>query len=354
MTASVKIWFETSPVSALRDLVLKRPSLGPNIKCLDGVRGLAVLIVMASHTDAFHLRGQGGVGVWLFFCLSGFLLTIPFARTPSIVGDVRYLKSYFIRRIKRICPMYYFLLTAMLLINGREVAWYLNHVLLIQADGIFWSIPQEMLFYLILPFVTAIIWFVLRGSAIAAIAVLAILAALANCFFDDSCFHLRGNSRELPFYIGIFFTGMVVCYFYHCTEEWPLLRKSYAKYVLEVMGICVLLFLVVSAKYFWNSAVTLGWHYSGTFAAMCGFLIFATLHSEGLLLGRIMSSYILRAIGIVSFSMYLIHDKVISFLKMNGFDWGVVLFVASLAITYGLSAVSYGLIERPFLQIEKR
>ena len=44
---------------------------------LDGVRAFAILLVVASHTSAFGMTGQGGLGVAIFFTLSGFLLVIP-------------------------------------------------------------------------------------------------------------------------------------------------------------------------------------------------------------------------------------------------------------------------------------
>src|SRR5579859_5785292 len=68
---------------------------GTSIKSLDGLRGLAILLVLWSHFDGF-LRGpvgasgisewiriaalNAGTGVQLFFVLSGFLLFLPYAR----------------------------------------------------------------------------------------------------------------------------------------------------------------------------------------------------------------------------------------------------------------------------------
>ena len=51
-----------APIPALSDVVTKQPSAGRNLDALDGIRGLAVLIVVASHTGGFHLKWQGGVG----------------------------------------------------------------------------------------------------------------------------------------------------------------------------------------------------------------------------------------------------------------------------------------------------
>jgi len=96
-----------------------RAGLGPRVPALDGLRGLAVLMVVLSHycvpanPDAtmspasaifFQLMASGGVGVDLFFVLSGFLIT-------GILYDSRrtthYFRDFYARRALRIFPLYY-------------------------------------------------------------------------------------------------------------------------------------------------------------------------------------------------------------------------------------------------------
>ncbi|HRI60841.1 MAG TPA: acyltransferase [Saprospiraceae bacterium] len=87
------------------------------IPALDGVRGLAVLLVLLSHflliefwTDKqmFELVHAGWLGVDLFFVLSGFLIT-------GILLDARnspnYWSSFYKRRVLRIFPLYFFVVT---------------------------------------------------------------------------------------------------------------------------------------------------------------------------------------------------------------------------------------------------
>ena len=54
-------------LSPFSDVYSKRSSTGKSIVVLDGIRGLAVLIVLASHTNSFGMHGQGSLGVLLFF-----------------------------------------------------------------------------------------------------------------------------------------------------------------------------------------------------------------------------------------------------------------------------------------------
>ena len=86
------------------------------IPALDGLRGLAILLVLLFHFSIpatgftglkralLHLPGAGWVGVDLFFVLSGFLIT-------TILYDARqtqgYFRNFYMRRVLRIFPLYY-------------------------------------------------------------------------------------------------------------------------------------------------------------------------------------------------------------------------------------------------------
>ncbi len=100
---------------------------------LDGVRGVAILLVvmhnmslltqpqdLAGHAVAFWFD-RGWTGVQLFFVLSGFLIT-------SILLDTRnnadYFKSFFMRRVLRIFPLYYATLLLMFVLLPAMHVWH--------------------------------------------------------------------------------------------------------------------------------------------------------------------------------------------------------------------------------------
>ena len=112
---------------------------------LDGVRGLAVLAVMISHfyglnrlkdllwTDRIYatLTDGGWIGVDLFFVLSGFLIT---GILYDSKGGEGYFRSFYMRRVLRIFPLYYGFLfvvfvVAPLLVQPRpnDLQWLIDH-----------------------------------------------------------------------------------------------------------------------------------------------------------------------------------------------------------------------------------
>src|SRR5690242_1386699 len=88
----------------------------PRVKALDGVRGLAIVLVMIHHFTfmpkarplvdlaAYSVSKLGWSGVDLFFVLSGYLIT---SILIEYRGDARYFSAFYGRRVLRILPLYY-------------------------------------------------------------------------------------------------------------------------------------------------------------------------------------------------------------------------------------------------------
>ncbi len=137
---------------------------------LDGLRGVAILMVLLCHADGYmyqgfpHLAqqvgplpivlGMGWCGVDLFFVLSGFLITGILLGTK---GAPHYFKSFFARRALRIYPLYYCFLFVLMAIEphwyGRRdwgsLLLYFSNFRMVQHHhgfrlvGSFWSLAVE-------------------------------------------------------------------------------------------------------------------------------------------------------------------------------------------------------------------
>ena len=95
------------------------------INSLDGLRGLAILIVFFAHTSNekilllpfLDLYGIGKGGVYLFFILSSFLLTLPFIKMGKKSMTKAFFLKYAYRRFMRIYPLYILYLAGILIVS---------------------------------------------------------------------------------------------------------------------------------------------------------------------------------------------------------------------------------------------
>ena len=145
------------------------------IKELDGIRGIAILLVLVCHLSFWEpfyslqtVLIQGRIGVDLFFVLSGFLITGILLDTKEVDGTKA---RFYVRRILRIWPLYFAALAVMFLLlknflSATSTPW--PYIFFSQNLGAnhndgpflqpFWSLAVEEQFYLIWP------WIVLRLS----------------------------------------------------------------------------------------------------------------------------------------------------------------------------------------------
>ena len=333
----------------------------PHTLELDGLRGLAALSVVADHSWGIF-SGSGLVGVWIFFALSGYLLAIPFVRGPELIFDGPRLQNYFFRRLARIVPMYYTIIFIYFLASG-SVQWALPHFLFLQGDGHFWTIPQEMFFYLLLPFIMVGMALLLRLRFALALLVLAGLALWLLWY--TSAIPIKMNSRPnvRPLMLGWFLVGIFVSYVLNNEGSANLINR-YRESVEKTLG--WIASLVLAAVFVMGSATILsGWLGYSVFPAFehrpwfgiaAGFLVFSAVYARNSIYGTILRNRPLRSFGIIGYSAYLVHPLLIDILRrLSSFYLGVdatgfPLFVAATLVTWLVASFTYNLIEYPFLK----
>src|SRR5687768_6387476 len=135
---------------------------------LDVIRATAVSLVLWHHWCGHPDHPFGPMGVWLFFVLSGFLITriLLHARRETPQGNRTALLNFYIRRFLRIFPLYYFvLLLAWATSETFRADWYwyvtyLQNFKMMTADdpvkvfGVhLWSLAVEEQFYVVWPLI---------------------------------------------------------------------------------------------------------------------------------------------------------------------------------------------------------
>ena len=118
-----------------------------HVKALDGLRGIAVILVVLYHCFNFnnlHLITKiGWIGVDLFFVLSGFLITGILLDTKHETNSYR---NFIGRRTLRIFPLYYFIIFLFFLITRLTSIPHFN--LLLENQIYFWTYTQNLFFAL--------------------------------------------------------------------------------------------------------------------------------------------------------------------------------------------------------------
>jgi peptidoglycan/LPS O-acetylase OafA/YrhL len=368
-----------------------------HIAALTGVRALAALWVVLFHAwivagrptpilplpaarfDLTPLFAFGWLGVDVFFVLSGFLLTrqawgkVARGAAPGWLGT-RFGETYtsFLeRRVLRVYPAYYATISVLLVLAGLrlyrtlpEKADLLLHLVMFHnlveryletMNGVFWTIPFEWQFYLVFP----LLFVALRRTNLIAFYLAFALLALATkewVIIRDSGY----MQLQLPIRLDAFVAGMCAATF---AEHHRLRRR--AALTVFALGLAGLF-----GTPWIYSAYPSGGHYFDAVglarplwiqASICLFLL--GLSAEPHPGVRLFSNRLVVWLGLISYSIYLVHVPVLDFLALLGAypirDSGVPISLPRVLATgvpavIAASAALYYSIERPFQTSARR
>jgi peptidoglycan/LPS O-acetylase OafA/YrhL len=368
------------------------PPHHPRFPLLDGMRAVAVLLVVIVHTWVTS-PDPGGTGAWifshfnigvtLFFLLSGFLLYRPFIAHRGGGGGAPGIRSYAKRRLLRILPAYWLVVTALALLPGitaTDGSWLSQYALTFTLTGSpgwvcadcgliqTWSLVAEATFYAALPlYVLAAGWLVSRRPAAWVQIELGLLTtfALATGFvqffvYDGSPPPLFGGSL-LSF--GLWFAlGMALAVASVALSGGrasspapPLTRMPSVVYWLAAALVFVVMARILPAitgPFVRDQQL---------FAFICFGLVSLLLMLPPILapdgLARaVLGNRLIAWVGLVSYGIFLWHIAVIRLVddSIGASLPFVVRLPAVLALTIPIAAASYYLLERPLLRLKYR
>lgn len=316
------------------------------LPALTGLRGFAALWVLLYHVwvlaDGPALRvpgvdflegrvflSMGWAGVDLFFCLSAFLLVIPYAQWHYASAARPDTSRYLLRRVLRIYPAYLFQLAVLLLVSlvfgygrmpsGTEL---LAHLFLwfnmgwnwvAPLVGVWFTLPIEFAFYLLLPFLAPLIdrrrwpWLLIGALAITISYRYFMYLAVAD---DPVPIQVIALER-LPGRIDQFVIGMLAgaAFVAAGLRGWRPRQVGlwFCAGVLGMLGVSAALF-AVSDRYWAGHPLLYVWH--GLFSVSLVPVLLASawgaLPAAWLLANRPM-----RYLGEISFGVYLWHMPIV-------------------------------------------
>lgn len=327
---------------------------------LDGLRALAVLLVIAVHTG--FVPG-GYVGVDVFFVLSGYLITSILLRQRAD-GEWS-IKSFYVRRARRLYPALLLMLVISLpfalllaptrhlyaedvLVSGAYLSDIVQALHFSQLSGLShtWSLAVEEQFYLVWPFVLLLLvgmrshtrWTVLIAASLAAFGCLAVGG---------------GAMMVLPIGrgIGLLFGAMLA--FGLERREWP--WNPTLTGVLSLAGLIAAIVLAASVPYGYASSSYL----AACAAGVASVGLIGSLISGGVL-ARPFGARPVAWLGARSYGVYLWHFPLLYALEQLGpfqRPWALssnhpqpLALLVALSGSVALAALSYRFVESRFLR----
>jgi peptidoglycan/LPS O-acetylase OafA/YrhL len=342
---------------------------------LDGLRGVAILLVLAFH---FRLIPGGWLGVDIFFVLSGFLITTLLAEEWQRRGSIS-LKHFYLRRALRLLPAFLTLLMCYLLISLlfppaagmgarlREVLvaacyvanWPGLHQTNMPVLGHTWSLSVEEQFYLLWP----LLFFLMLRLGLsrrriltlvgAGIIVSAALRIVLYRMYPVMGPEKAANIMRLYMGLDTRADALLVGCLTGLLATWGMLPRS-RRFLfwgsLTTLGAALLLGYLALTRSMEHSQFYHGLFTAVAFMAACN--IARLLAGPLPLVSPALECRPLIGIGRISYGLYLFHIPVLALLPLD-LAYPVFLFMA-LVGTFACAGLCYFLIERPCLRLKSR
>ncbi|HBK05960.1 MAG TPA: hypothetical protein DDZ81_08850 [Acetobacteraceae bacterium] len=334
---------------------------------LDGLRGVAVMAVVLFHALVPGFTG-GFIGVDIFFVLSGFLITTLLIRDIDRADRIDFGKFYRHRAFRILPPLIAALLgfVAFALWKGLSPGDILRETLppilfvtnwLRAARYSFpvyfahtWSLSIEEQFYLIWPIAVAMICRS-RSRSWCAVAVLATAFGLElyRAYLFSISYNIDGLYNRTDLRSDGLLIGSALAFAWSAGSAslvHRLVRVFSAGWPVAV-GVLAMICLTQTA----TSVMMLSVGYSAASIAS-GVLVFAIVAKKSRVLNGVLGWGPLRAIGAVSYGLYIYHWALFTAFYFSGVsDWRTYIGIPA---SLGLAVVSYLGMERPLLRLRRR
>lgn len=356
---------------------------------LNGIRFIAAFIVIIHHIEQFKfifgleslwsssetIHSLGGLGVLLFFTLSGFLITYLLLEEERVVGRID-IKQFYIRRILRIWPLYFLIFI---------LAWFtLSYIPFFEFPGYYpgkfeaatvclmfvfflsnvflaffgmlpyasqtWSVAVEEQFYLIWPLLLK----TSKNKMVSILSVIGFIVAVRVVLISGMLNHLSYISNLRTFWNMFNMDCMAI----GAIMSVLLFRKSvFLKYVLNTPLFIVAVLAVIILVAFHIEIPVISVYLKNDLLATLFAIIILNLAANATLKNLLEFKW-LDYLGKISYGLYMFHGIAIVIsikllLLCNAFN-NFSVFIMSVLLTVLISHVSFRYFEAPFLKLKNK
>lgn len=347
---------------------------------IDALRGLAILLVIATHVASVArpsstflrlLTANGAYGVQLFYVVSA--LTLFLSTDQRTYHEKNPIRNFFIRRIFRIVPLFYISIIAYSIVFGigpnywapNGLKWWHYVLTLLFLNGwhpeainaivpLGWSITIEMSFYPLIPFLykkikskASTLIFIIASLVLQVVLVSLykpILIQFATGYIVQDYFYLWFFA-QLP----VFGLGILV---YHILRKQPPQDKDWGSALIFLFFFLFIVFLQTTT---YKDIIPPHIFYGITFVVLTLGLYFNPT--------RVFVNPFMQWMGKISYSLYLVHYIFLPYLQewiiFDTSSFGkttqfVLYYIFLLAISSGISYITYRFVEIPGMNYGKR
>jgi peptidoglycan/LPS O-acetylase OafA/YrhL len=324
---------------------------------LDGLRAVAVGLVFYTHAVTFQpgfVKIPGGLGVDVFFVLSGYLITRILWREAERTGGID-LPAFYLRRLMRLYPALLLMLAVVLLLYvAQEGAWpadrafyalvaatYTSNIYM-TVTGAFidpfahtWSLAMEEQFYLVFPLVLLGLRRVglPRQRIFVTLAALAVVSLAARWWWEGDPFHPLLKAGGLLAGCALALAPSV---------PWA---RSAAAGVAGVAAVAAVVAGEAAGLWMRDTSVVL---------LTAALMVLVPTLAEGVgPASRALSARWIVHLGVISYGIYLWHYPILYVLRSVGLG-GWPLLLVGLVTTLAVCEVSWRFVEQPVLRLKER
>jgi peptidoglycan/LPS O-acetylase OafA/YrhL len=340
---------------------------------LDGLRAISITLVYLSHllvASKIYTTSPipGGLGVTIFFFISGFLITnlllAEFKKDHKIN-----LKLFYIRRVLRLYPpmllmmicitaflwftqrtfLYKELMAALFYYENYFLAYHMNYA---DKYGILWSLAIEEHFYILFPFILLMLLkkprFLFGGTIILTMIPLILRLQIANHYNanDISDYHtyLLTHYRFDSILYGCL-TAMII----NSKYAYKFLNLISAK-PIYMAALIVFCYTMLYRNEFFRQTI----RYSMQGLSFMCLIPLVIYNRKFTLFKNVLSSKAMVFIGKLSYSIYLFHFVVIKLLEYFLIPNTVIYIIVNIILSVAFSLISYFYLEVPIMKLRKR